>query len=241
MTNKPDNTTRDDRSVLLEAVGLEKSLGHGAGRVCVLRGLDLRVRVGEFLAVMGPSGCGKSTLLHVLGLITPADAGTLAIAGQPVGASDRERTKLRRERIGFVFQRLNLLSTLSARGNIDISMRVRGLCPGGRATELLSSMGIGELAGRKPHEMSIGQQQRVAIARALAHRPALLLADEPTGSLDSAKTAELLEILRDANRREGQTIVMITHSPEVAHQADRVVCMRDGVIAPAGQTRETVS
>jgi ABC-type lipoprotein export system ATPase subunit len=240
MTNASNDMTCDE-PVLLEAAGLEKSLGHGAGRMHVLRGLDLQVRAGEFLAVMGPSGCGKSTLLHVLGLITPAEAGTLAIAGQTVGRGDRERTKLRRDRIGFVFQRLNLLSTLSAKGNIDISMRVRGLSPGRRATELLASMGIGELAGRKPHEMSIGQQQRVAIARALAHRPALLLADEPTGSLDSVKTAELLEILRDANHREGQTIVMITHSPEVARRADRVVCMRDGVIAPADGAREAAS
>jgi putative ABC transport system ATP-binding protein len=197
----------------------------------VLRGLDLQVRRGEFLAVMGPSGCGKSTLLHVLGLITPADGGTLTIDGQRVGHRDAERTRLRREKIGFVFQRLNLLSTLSARGNIDISLRVRGRPPGRRAIELLEAMGVGHLAGRKPHEMSIGEQQRVAIARALAHRPALLLADEPTGSLDSVKTAELLEILRGANRDEGQTIVMITHSPEVAQRADHVVHMRDGMIA----------
>jgi putative ABC transport system ATP-binding protein len=229
MTNETNNTSGD--GVLLEAVGLEKTLGRGPGRVAVLRGLDLQVRRGEFLAVMGPSGCGKSTLLHVLGLITPADGGELTIDGEPVGRRDAERTRLRREKIGFVFQRLNLLSTLSARGNIDISLRVRGLSPGDRACELLEAMGVGALAGRKPHEMSIGQQQRVAIARALAHRPALLLADEPTGSLDSAKTAELLGILREANRAEGQTVVMITHSPEVANRADRVVRMADGTIA----------
>jgi len=217
---------------ILTGRGLHKSFGRGRARVHVLRGLDLAVRRGEFLAVMGPSGCGKSTLLHVLGLMTPPEQGQVCLDGRPVGPGDALRTALRRRRIGFVFQRFNLLAELTGRQNVALSLRVRGLPADGRADALLEAMGVAHVARRKPAQMSVGEQQRVAVARALAHAPDLLLADEPTGNLDSDNAAALLDLLRGTNRREGQTIVMITHSAEAAACADRVVRMRDGRIDP---------
>ncbi len=215
---------------MLIAAGLHKSFGKGRSKVHVLRGLDLRVKRGEFLAVMGPSGCGKSTLLHVIGLMTSPDAGEVHLDGRRVGSSESERARLRRSHVGFVFQRFNLISVLSARDNAAISLRVRGLQRNGRIDELLTSMGVAHVADRKPGDMSIGEQQRVAVVRALAHEPALLLADEPTGNLDSDNSRSLLELLRDINTRRGQTLVMITHSADAAACADRVVQMKDGLI-----------
>ena len=179
---------------------------------------------------MGPSGCGKTTLLHILGLIALPDAGTIALDGREIPAGPRTRTTLRRTHIGLVFQRLNLISVLTAADNVGISLRVRGEENNGRVEELFEALGIAHVSGHKPAEMSMGEQQRVAVARALAHRPAVLLADEPTGSLDSANSRTLLEIFRETNHRDGQTIVMITHSPDVAAYADRIVHMKDGIL-----------
>ena len=215
---------------ILVATNLHKSFGKGRARVHVLRGLDLTVRRGEFLAVMGPSGCGKSTLLHLLGLMTPPDEGSIRLDGRPVPRSASVRNTLRRTHIGFVFQRFNLLAELSAADNVAISLRVRGLKATGRTAELFEALGVAHVARRKPSQMSIGEQQRVAVVRALAHGPALLLADEPTGNLDSASTDALLEEFRRINRQQAQTIVMITHSAEAAGRADRVVQMKDGRI-----------
>ncbi len=221
MTDSPD---------ILVARGLHKYYGKGPSRTHVLRGLDLSVRRGEFLAVMGPSGCGKSTLLHILGLMTHSDEGDIDLNGQPAPFDDSARTMLRRTQIGFVFQRFNLLGVLSAEDNVAISLRVRGLGTSSRVRELFERLGISHIMRRKPGQMSIGEQQRVAVVRALAHRPALLLADEPTGNLDSANSRDLLEIFRQTNRQENQTIVMITHSAEAASCADRVLQMKDGLI-----------
>ena len=219
----------DDEHILV-ARGLHKTFGRGEPAVHVLRGLDLNVRRGEFLAVMGPSGCGKSTLLHVLGLMTPPDAGTIRLDGLDVPATQAARTALRRSHIGFVFQRFNLLGVLSAADNVAISLRVRGLSLDGRCEELMKAMGVDHVARRKPGRISVGEQQRVAVVRALAHRPALLLADEPTGNLDSANSEALLELFRRINRQEDQTIVMITHSSAAAGYADRALHMKDGKI-----------
>ena len=209
---------------------MHKSFGVGAAKEHVLRGLDLRVRRGEFLAVMGPSGCGKSTLLHILGLMSAPDEGAVVIDGRDTtGMDERGRSDMRRRKIGFVFQRFNLISVLSGRDNIVLSLRIRG-CDTGGIDELLHSMGVAEVAGKKPSQMSIGQQQRLAVARAIAHRPDILLADEPTGSLDSDNADALLELLSNANRRDGQTIIMITHAPSVADVATRVIRMKDGRI-----------
>jgi putative ABC transport system ATP-binding protein len=216
---------------ILEARGLQKSFGRGSGRVHVLRGLDLKVRRGEFLAVMGPSGCGKSTLLHLLGLMATPDAGEVIVDGRSAnGLGERARARIRRERIGFVFQRFNLLGVLSGFDNIMLSLRIRGRADARRAGELLEYMGVADAAGRKPAEMSVGQQQRVAVARAVAARPDLVLADEPTGSLDSQNRAAMLELLGRVNRESGQTIVMITHSAGVAAAAERIAYMQDGRI-----------
>jgi len=224
---------------LIIARNLRKSYGKGPARVQVLRGLDLSVRKGEFLAVMGPSGCGKTTLLHLLGLMNEPDVDP---AGDPLARSeilfdgvsvlgdDSLRMRLRRRQIGFVFQRFNLLEVLTARQNVDISLSVRGLEADGRVDELFSQMNVSHVAGRKPGQMSIGEQQRVAVIRAVAHRPALLLADEPTGNLDSANAGELLDLMVRMNRDHGQTIVMITHSAEAAQRAHRIVRMKDGKI-----------
>ena len=228
--NDPSGNMAGSDDHILSAVGLDKSFGKGAARVHVLRGLSLAVRRGEFLAVMGPSGCGKSTLLHVLGLMTPADAGAMSVEGRKVTNSGRQRNILRRKVFGFVFQRFNLLGALSAGDNVDISLRVRGMKPEGYTRELFETMGVAGVASRKPSKMSIGEQQRVAVVRALAHRPAVVLADEPTGNLDSANSQALLGLFRQINRENRQTIVMITHSHEAAAAADRVVLMKDGRI-----------
>ena len=216
----------NDYEYILTATGLHKSFGKGASAVHALRGVDLRVRRGEFLAVMGPSGSGKSTLLHVLGLMTPPDAGSIELDGRRA-ESPAARDDLRRERIGFVFQRFNLISVLGAADNIALSLKVRGQAADGRVEELLERMGVAHVARRKPAQMSIGEQQRVAVARAIAHRPALVLADEPTGNLDSDNAQSLMELFTDMHR-QGQTLVIITHSAEAAGFADRVVHMKDG-------------
>ena len=226
----------NENNTILEGQSLVKSFGQGPARVTVLHALDLAVRAGEFLAVMGPSGCGKSTLLHVLGLMTPTDPdlalggrlGTVYVRGRAVGSGQGERTAIRRDEIGFVFQRFNLLGQLSAIDNVAISLRIRGMKADGRIDELFETMGVSHVRRRKPGQMSIGEQQRVAAVRALAHRPAILLADEPTGNLDSANSAALLELFQRLNRDEGQTIVMITHSDQAAGYADRTVHMKDG-------------
>jgi len=215
---------------ILTVEGVHKSYGRGPARVEVLHGLDLAIRRGEFMAIMGPSGCGKSTLMHIMGLISTPDTGLVTIDSQPVTNRNSVRTKLRRTKIGLIFQRFNLISVLGAADNIDMSLRVRGIRPDGRTAELLGLLGVSHVAGRKPSEMSIGEQQRVAVARALAHHPKVLLADEPTGSLDSVNGHAMMEILKKTNRDDGQTIVMITHSAELAAFADRTVYMQDGIL-----------
>jgi putative ABC transport system ATP-binding protein len=217
--------------ILLEAASLHKSYGKGRTRLEVLRGLDLQLRRGEFLAVMGPSGCGKSTLLHLLGLMAlpdPQSQSRLLIDGRDVPQNDRGRNQLRRKRIGIVFQRFNLLGVLSAADNVNISLKVRGFRNRAPAEELFQAMGVDHLKDRKPGQMSIGEQQRVAVVRALAHRPDLLLADEPTGNLDSRNSEDLLGLFEKIHQDRGQTIVMITHSAEAASHADRIVHMKDG-------------
>jgi putative ABC transport system ATP-binding protein len=221
-----------DNEHILIAEDLHKAYGAGRARVPVLRGLDLRVRAGEFLAVMGPSGCGKTTLLHVLGLMSRPDAGRIILDGRDLApARPAARAAARRGLLGFVFQRLNLISVLSGRDNIGLSLKVRGIRPDDRIDRLLEAFGVTDVAGRKPGELSLGEQQRVAVAMAIAHRPRVLLADEPTGSLDSARRADLLDLLRRTNREDGQAIVLITHSETVAAAADRVARMQDGIIA----------
>lgn len=196
----------------------------------VLHGVDLRVARGEFVVIMGPSGCGKTTLLNILGLLlTPTRAARVRVAGaETLGLSDAGRTRLRRQRIGVVFQRFNLLPTISVRRNVALPLHLRGMAADGQVDALLARVGLGEYARKKPGQLSAGQQQRLAIARALIGRPALLLADEPTGSLDSASAEGVLHLLSEFHREWGQTVVMITHNEHLAVRADRVLHMRDG-------------
>ena len=206
------------------------------GKVSVeaLRGVNLDVPAGEFLSIVGPSGSGKSTLFHIVGGLTPPTSGEVVVAGHNVsGVGDAGRTELRRKYVSFVFQKFNLLPNLSARDNIRTALYISGQPTdpfSGELNNVLSMLGIAGRLDHKPSEMSGGEQQRVAIARALATRPAILLADEPTGNLDTANSLAVLKILRDLNERLGQTILMITHNTEAAEYGHRIVHMRDGLI-----------
>ena len=203
---------------------------HGGVREPVLHGIDLQVRRGEFAVIMGPSGCGKTTLLNIIGLMmAPTRAASVEIAGRStLGISDGLRAQVRRETIGFVFQRFNLLRTISAARNVALPLRIRGQQPGAQVDALLERVGLAAYARKKPGQLSVGQQQRVAIARAMIGRPALLLADEPTGNLDSGNAATILDLLSEFHRQQRQTILMITHNEHLAVAADRTIQMRDG-------------
>ena len=204
--------------------------------MAALRGVDLQIDKGEFVAVVGPSGSGKSTLFNILGGLTPPTAGTVRLAGQDLLAlAEGERTNLRKNTVGFVFQKYNLLPTLTARGNIDIARYIADTSGPAdpQFAEVIKMLGLTDRLDHKPRALSGGEQQRVAIARAIVNHPALLLADEPTGNLDSENSNLVLDLMRDLNHRLHQTIVMITHDPEAAAFADRIVHMRDGRVVPA--------
>jgi len=223
-------TVGPSTSAILEARRLSKEYRTDSVRVPVLRGVDLVVGRGEFVAVMGPSGCGKSTLLYVLSGLTRPTSGEVVLAGVPTnGLSDRELTRLRQREVGFVFQRFNLLPTLSAEQNLTLALKIKknGRAPLASPAELLNRFGLGERRRHRPAHLSAGEQQRAAIARAIIARPAILLADEPTGNLDSANARTVLDIFQELNG-EGHTILMVTHNPEVASRAGRVLLMRDG-------------
>jgi putative ABC transport system ATP-binding protein len=224
-------------SALLETVDLRKTYKVGKIDVEALRGVSLRIRAGELAAIMGPSGCGKSTLMHVLGAMAKPSAGKVLIDGADIGSmNDRQRTEIRRTKVGFVFQKLNLLPTLTARANIEVAQRIHGSFKNGNGnanghlSEILQLLMIEDKMGRKPSELSGGEQQRVAIARAVANQPSILLADEPTGALDSKNSEVVLRMFQELNRKFKQTIVLVTHNPELASFADRLIEMRDGLI-----------
>ena len=209
-----------------------------------LKGVDLDIDRGEMVAIMGPSGSGKSTLMHILGLLHSPDqnhgpAPELRLGGQDVAAlSDSGRTKIRAARMGFVFQDFNLVPTLTAAENVMLACEyagMRGKASREAALEALALVGLADRADHKPSELSGGEQQRVALARALVNKPEIILADEPTGNLDSERSAEVLALLRQFNREHGQTIVLVTHDQEVGEACDRVVRMRDGRIRDHGQ------
>jgi len=216
---------------MIEIRDLQKTYRVGEIDVHALRGVDLSVQRGEFLAIVGPSGSGKSTLFHILGGLTPPTSGSVHIDGRDLlGMTEAERTNLRKTGVGFVFQKYNLLPTLTASDNIEIARDIahqKGpLDP--QFDEILGLLGLKGRLHHKPRALSGGEQQRVAIARAIVNHPALLLADEPTGNLDTTNSEAVLGLLRDLNKRLGQTILMITHNPEAAAYADRIVKMRDG-------------
>ena len=218
-------------SPLLRAAGLTKTYRADGVAAQALRGVDLAVAPGEFVAIMGPSGCGKSTLLHLLGGLDRPTAGEIHLAGRRLdGLSERQWAILRRREIGFVFQAFNLIGNLTVADNVELPALLAGLSGGEarrRREALLEELGIAETAGRVPSRLSGGQQQRVALARALINRPTLLLADEPTGNLDTQATRDVLVVLA-ASHAKGQTVLLVTHDARVASIADRVVRLRDG-------------
>jgi putative ABC transport system ATP-binding protein len=237
--------TSDSHAPAIEARGVVKVFGEGGAQVRALDGVDLLVEPGEMVAIMGPSGSGKSTLLHIVGALETPTEGTVAVAGRRYdGASDAALTKLRRDHIGFVFQFFNLLGSLSAEENIllpALIARRTDAAIRSRAHDLLRLVGLEDRAAHTPAELSGGQQQRVSIARALLLEPELLLADEPTGNLDTRSGRDVLRVLRELSRAEGRTILMVTHDPSAAAVADRVVFLRDGRVAgeiEGGSTRQ---
>jgi putative ABC transport system ATP-binding protein len=217
----------------IETINLCMTYKSGKIEVPALQNVNFTVHHGEFIAIMGPSGCGKSTLLHLLGGLMQPTTGQIFIDGIDIAKlSDSKRTAVRRGKIGYVFQRFNLLPTLSAKGNIELAKKIHGngLVRANGVDHVLNILGLTEKMPFRPSELSGGEQQRVAIARAVINRPAIILADEPTGSLDSHNSGIVLEMLRELNDKLGQTIVMITHDSDAASTATRVIEMKDGRI-----------
>jgi putative ABC transport system ATP-binding protein len=217
---------------ILKTENLWKVYRSGRLDVPALCGINFEVLPGEFVSIMGPSGCGKSTLLHVIGGLTQATRGKVLLDGNDLSSmTDAARTLLRRHKVGFVFQRFNLLPTLDARHNITLAQHIHGngFDPH-RLEAVIALLGLSERMSHKPSELSGGEQQRVALARAIVSEPKIVLADEPTGNLDTKSSEVVLALLRRLNKELGQTIVMITHNPEAATYGNRVLHMRDGLV-----------
>lgn len=223
---------------IIQVENITKVYRSGKLEVSALRGVSFEVQHGEFVSIVGPSGSGKSTLFYILGGLTGPTTGRILLDGADFAKlSDGQRTAMRKEKIGFVFQKFNLLPTLSARDNIRVAQEIAG--KNGRErdfeTRVTQMLGIAERLDHRPSEMSGGEQQRVALARALINHPAIVLADEPTGNLDSQNSAIVLKMLRQTNQQFGQTVLMITHNPEAAGVGDRIIHMRDGLIVPPSE------
>jgi putative ABC transport system ATP-binding protein len=235
------NAPAREEPPILETIDLRMTYHVGKLEVQALRGVSVQVRRREFCSIVGHSGSGKSTLLHLLGGLASPSSGRVMVDGREISRSDdAQRTRIRRDKIGFVFQRFNLLPTLTVRGNLEIVGQIQGNGPVSqeRVMELLELVGLPHKVDMKPLDLSAGEQQRIAIARALVMSPAILLADEPTGNLDSVNSANILELMRDLNRRFGQTVVMITHNPEAAQMGHRIFEMKDGAVV---HTRATAA
>ncbi len=219
-------------SVILRTENLTKSYTVGKMSVTALRGVNIDIQEGEFVAIMGPSGCGKSTLLHLLGGLLSPTSGSIIIDGEDLAkVSDSQRTDIRRRKIGFVFQRFNLFPTLTAEGNLKLAEKIHtgsGSKNSDRRREVLRLLKLEDKMHHQPLEMSGGEQQRVALARAVVNQPAIILADEPTGNLDTENSEIVLDMFRDLNKEFNQTIIMITHNPEAAAVCSRTIRMRDG-------------
>ena len=219
---------------VLRTENLTKSYHIGKLEVPALRGVSLDIKEGEFVAIMGPSGCGKSTLLHLLGGLLSPTSGTIIVDGEDLSkVSDAQRTDIRRRKIGFVFQRFNLFPTLTAEGNLKLAEKIHSGNGGGSSEnrrDVLRLLRLEDKMHHKPLELSGGEQQRVALARAIINRPAIILADEPTGNLDTENSQIVLDMFRELNEKYNQTIIMITHNPEAAAVCSRIIRMRDGVV-----------
>jgi putative ABC transport system ATP-binding protein len=218
---------------VIKAEGITKVYQMGEIEVHALRGVDLHVAPGEIISIMGPSGSGKSTLMNVLGCLDRPTAGSYCLEGEQVAdMTDDQLAEIRNRKVGFVFQSFNLLGRQSAISNVELPMRYAGITNGRRtrAIEALESVGLGDRVHHRPNELSGGQQQRVAIARALVNNPTIILADEPTGNLDTKSGEEIMKILLDLNNEFGTTLIFVTHDPEISEMTQRVVHLRDGLI-----------
>ena len=219
---------------LIQAENLTKVYGSGEAAITALDHVNINVNGGEFVAVMGPSGCGKSTLLHLLGGLDRPSDGSVSIDSQPLAKmSDDALTQVRRRKIGFVFQFFNLIPILSSVENAALPLLLDGATPAAakqKAAEWLTKVGLGERLASRPDQLSAGQQQRVAIARALITDPVLILADEPTGNLDTKSSDEIVSLLKQVSQQWGRAVLMVTHDPRIAAHAERIVSMRDGKI-----------
>ena len=230
------------RAAVLKTIALRKVYKTGSLDVPALQGIDLEIKAGELVSIMGPSGCGKTTLLQILGGLSSPTSGQVFIDGVDLASvSDAQRTRMRCLKIGFVFQRFNLMPTLTVQGNIEIARQIYGgEIHREEVGDLLEIVHLRHKLDYKPLELSAGEQQRVAIARALVNNPAIILADEPTGNLDSRNSEQVLRLLSDLNREKQQTIVMITHNPQAAEMGNRVIEMLDGEIRSHGTVAELV-
>jgi putative ABC transport system ATP-binding protein len=219
---------------IVETVDVTKTYMSGGRPLEVLKGVSLGVEPGEFMAIMGPSGSGKSTLLNMIGALDRPTSGKVYINGTDLSElNDNQIADVRNREIGFIFQFFNLIPRMDAQGNVELPMAIKGIPRGERkkrANDLLNLVGLGDRADHKPSQLSGGEQQRVAIARALANEPNILLADELTGNLDSRTGDEILHLLRQLNKEEGKTFILITHDPQVGQNTDRLVSFKDGVI-----------
>jgi ABC-type lipoprotein export system ATPase subunit len=228
---------------VLRVSRLSKRVGRGRAARQILRGVDLEVHRGEMVAVLGRSGSGKSTLLNLLGGLDHPDAGTIAVGGEALtGVSERALSRIRLRRLGFVFQSFQLIEELTGAENVLLAARLPGAPPGGaeRAARLIEELGVATVADRAPHELSGGEQQRFAIARALVNDPALILADEATGNLDTDSGAKVLELLQALSVR-GRAVVLVTHEPRAAAAADRVLRLHDGRLEAVGEENRGVA
>ncbi|MAW89177.1 MAG: macrolide ABC transporter ATP-binding protein [Phyllobacteriaceae bacterium] len=232
--NASSRQTGGSPAPLISFRGITRTYGEGEGAVQALRGIDLEIAQGEFVAIMGPSGSGKSTAMNILGCLDKPTSGQYLFAGADVARFDRhQRALLRRDYLGFVFQRYNLLARTKAIDNVVLPLIYKGMPRAerrARAAAMLEKVGLGHRMDREPSKLSGGEQQRVAIARAIVTDPEILLADEPTGNLDTARSLEIMDLITRLNREEGLTVIMVTHEPDMAVYADRIVRFVDGLI-----------
>jgi len=235
-TNQPTPEAASTNGWVIRAENLTKVYKMGAVEVHALNGLSLRIARGEIVSIMGPSGSGKSTLMNIIGCLDRPTSGEYILDGEPVARlSDDQLATIRNRKVGFVFQSFNLLSRATALANVELPVRYSGMVRGRRekAKAALESVGLADRLHHRPSELSGGQQQRVAIARALVNDPAIILADEPTGNLDTKSGQEIMELLLTLNREHGTTLIIVTHAPDIAAHSQRIIHIRDGVVEEA--------